>query len=85
MSDEKDFRILFSLVALGVFVVAGITAYLHSILVLPLAIIGLIFIPFILAQGQDKFVHLAEILEKAAFFITLAIIILGFIWLYTPV
>ena len=84
MNEEKDFRILYSLVALGVLVVSAITAYFHSMLALPLAVVGLIFIPFILVQDKEKYAHIAELAEKAMFFITLAIIIIAFIWIYTP-
>ena len=79
MNEEKDFRILYSLVALGVLVVSAITAYFHSMLALPLAVVGLIFIPFILVQDKEKYAHIAELAEKAMFFITLAIIIIAFI------
>ncbi|WP_297982723.1 energy-converting hydrogenase A, subunit K [uncultured Methanobrevibacter sp.] len=85
MNNEKELRILTSLVALGVFIVAGIAAYFQSILALPLAIIGIIFVPFILMQNNEKRAHIAETLEKAAFLITLIIIILSFIYLYSPV
>lgn len=85
MNNEKELRILTSLVALGVFIVAGLAAYFQSILALPLAIIGIIFVPFILMQNNEKRAHIAETLEKAAFLITLIIIILSFIYLYTPV
>ena len=74
MNEEKDFRILYSLVALGVLVVSAITAYFHSMLALPLAVVGLIFIPFILVQDKEKYAHIAELAEKAMFFITLAIL-----------
>lgn len=84
MNEEKYFRILYSLVALGVLVVSAITAYFHSMLALPLAVVGLIFIPFILVQDKEKYAHIAELAEKAMFFITLAIIIIAFIWIYTP-
>ena len=50
----------------------------------PLAVVGLIFIPFILVQDKEKYAHIAELAEKAMFFITLAIIIIAFIWIYTP-
>lgn len=85
MNNEKELRILTSLVALGVFIVAGLAAYFQSILALPLAIIGIIFVPFILMQNNEKRAHIAETLEKAAFLITLIIIILSFIYLYSPV
>jgi len=85
MTDENDMLLLTSFVALGIFIVSVITAYLHSILVLPLVIIGLIFVPLILLQNNEKFAHLSEKLETCAFFITLIIIIIAFIWLYAPV
>ena len=74
MNDEKGMRVLTSLVALGIFVVAGLAAFYQSILALPLAIIGLIFVPFILVQNKEKYAHLAENLEKIAFIITFLII-----------
>ena len=55
MNDEKGMRVLTSLVALGIFVVAGLAAFYQSILALPLAIIGLIFVPFILVQNKEKY------------------------------
>ena len=85
MNDEKGMRVLTSLVALGIFIVAGLAAVYQSILALPLAIIGIIFVPFILIQNKEKTAHLAENLEKLAFFITLFIIIISFICLYCPV
>ena len=84
MNDEKGMRILTSLVALGVFIVAGLAAYFQSILALPMAIIGLIFVPFILVQNTEKSAHLAENLEKIAFFVTFFIICIAFICLYKP-
>ena len=82
MNDEKGMRVLTSLVALGVFIVAGLTAVYQSMLALPLAIIGLIFVPFILVQNKEKYAHLAENLEKIAFVITFLI---TFICLYKPI
>ena len=85
MNDEKGMRILTSLVALGIFIVAGLAAYFQSILALPLAIIGLIFVPFILIQNSEKNAHLAENLEKIAFIITFLVICITFICLYNPI
>ncbi|MDO5849765.1 MAG: hypothetical protein Q4P14_00995 [Methanobacteriaceae archaeon] len=85
MSNDKGMLVLTSLVAVGIFVVALIAAYLQSIVVWPLVVIGLIFIPFILLQDRVKYANLAEKLEHLAFFITLAVIIVGFLIVYTPV
>ena len=85
MNDEKGMRILTSLVALGIFIVTGLAAYFQSILALPLAIIGLIFVPFILIQNSEKNAHLAENLEKIAFIITFLVICITFICLYKPI
>ena len=85
MNDEKGMRILTSLVALGIFIVAGLAAYFQSILALPLVIIGLIFVPFILIQNSEKNAHLAENLEKIAFIITFLVICITFICLYKPI
>ena len=85
MNDEKGMRILTSLVALGIFIVAELAAYFQSILALPLAIIGLIFVPFILIQNSEKNAHLAENLEKIAFIITFLVICITFICLYKPI
>lgn len=84
MNDEKGMRVLTSLVALGVFIVAGLAAYFQSILAFPMAIIGLIFVPFILMQNSEKSAHLAENLEKIAFFVTFIIICIAFVCLYKP-
>lgn len=84
MVNEKGMLVLTSLVAVGIFVVAAIAAYLQSIVVWPLIVIGLIFIPLILLQDRVKFSHLAEKLEIIAFVITLAVIIIGFLIVYTP-
>ena len=73
MNDEKGMRVLTSLVALGIFIVAGLAALYQSVLALPLAVIGLIFVPFILMQNSEKYAHLAENLEKTAFIITFLI------------
>ena len=74
MNDEKGMRVLTSLVALGIFIVAGLAAIYQSILALPLAIIGIVFVPFILMQNKEKNAHLAENLEKISFIITFLII-----------
>ncbi len=84
MNNEKGMRVLTALVALGIFIVAGLAAFYQSMMALPLAIIGIIFVPFILMQNSEKSAHLAENLEKVAFFITLFIIIIAFICLYKP-
>ena len=85
MNDEKGMRVLTSLVALGIFIVAGLAALYQSVLALPLAVIGLIFVPFILMQNSEKYAHLAENLEKTAFIITFLIICITFICLYKPI
>ena len=85
MNDEKGMRVLTSLVALGIFIVAGLAAYFQSIFALPLAIIGLIFVPFIIIQNSEKNAHLAENLEKIAFIITFLVICITFICLYKPI
>lgn len=85
MNNEIGMRVLTSLVALGIFIVAGLAAFYQSILALPLAIIGLVFVPFILMQHNEKNAHLAENLEKIAFIITFLIICITFICLYKPI
>ncbi|MCQ2976807.1 MAG: hypothetical protein MJ232_02225 [archaeon] len=85
MKNDKGMIVLTSLVAVGIFVIAGITSYFHSMLALPIAIIGLIFIPFILLQNKVRYSNISVKLEHIMFFITLAVIIIGFILIYTPV
>ena len=85
MNDEKGMRVLTSLVALGIFIVAGLAAIYQSILALPLAIICIVFVPFILMQNKEKNAHLAENLEKISFIITFLIICITFICLYKPI
>ncbi|AMK15457.1 hypothetical protein [Methanobrevibacter olleyae] len=85
MSNEKGMRVLTSLVALGIFIVAALATYFQSILALPLAIIGIIFVSFILMQKDEKSAHLAENLERLAFIITFLIICIAFICLYKAI
>ncbi len=85
MTNDKGVIILTSFVAVGVFLVAIISTYFQSVILWPVAIIGLLFIPLILLQSRIRFSLLAEKLEKIAFVITLAVIIIGFVVIYTPV
>lgn len=82
--NEKDMVLLTSFVAVGILFIAGITAYIHSWVVLPVAIIGLILIPLLLMENKPKISHITENLEKIVFFIVFFSIVISFISLYVP-
>jgi energy-converting hydrogenase A subunit K len=84
MSQEKDFLILTSLVAIGIIFISGLAVIFHSSTLLPLVIIAILITPLILYQSTEKGSEFAENLEKVMFFITFAIICISIILLYRP-
>ncbi|MDR3222341.1 MAG: energy-converting hydrogenase A, subunit K [Methanobrevibacter sp.] len=85
MNKEKDLIILTSLVAIGVFILGAVVSLLQSMQILPILILGIIFLALILLQIYPKFNHITENLEKIVFFIVLFLIIISFIYLYKPI
>ena len=71
------------MVAIGIIVLAIITTYLHSTIIAPIVIIGIVLAIFtLLAKGN--FSHKIESIEKICFVITFIAIICSFILLYKP-
>ena len=85
MDSEKVIVYLTSLVAIGIIVVGLLATILHSIVLAPIPILGLILLVLILLTNKGHFVHKVESLEKIMFFITFMVIICSFILLYKPV
>ena len=84
MNNENVIVYLTALVAIGIIIVGLLTTFMHSTLIAPVVIIGLIlFIFVILAKGD--FAHKIENIEKLCFFITFIAIILAFILLYRQI
>ena len=84
MGSEKVIVYLTSLVAIGIIVVGLLATILHSTILAPIPILGVILAMFILLTNKGNFAHKIENLEKIMFFITFIVIICSFILLYKP-
>ena len=83
MNSEDVIVYLTSLVAFGIIVVGLLTTALHSYLISPIMIIGIILAIFVLL-AKGNFAHKIESIEKLCFIITFIAIICSFILLYKP-
>ncbi len=83
MNSEDVIVYFTALVAIGIIVVGILTTALHSSLIAPIVIIGLILAIFVLL-AKGNFAHKIESIEKLCFIITLLAIICSFILLYKP-
>ena len=83
MKSEDVIVYLTAIVAVGVIVVGLLTTALHSYLIAPIVIIGLILAIFVLLS-RGNFSHKIESIEKLCFVITFLAIICSFILLYKP-
>jgi len=83
MNSENVIIYLTSLVAIGIIVVGILTTYLHSIIIAPIVIIGVVLAIFVLLS-KGNFSHKIESIEKLCFIITFIVIICSFILLYKP-
>lgn len=83
MNSEDVIVYFTTLVAIGIIVVGLLTTALHSYLVAPIVIIGIILAIFVLLS-RGNFSHKIESIEKACFVITFIAIICSFILLYKP-
>ena len=82
--NSEDIIVYFTaLVAIGMIVIGILTTALHSSLIAPIVIIGLILAVFVLLS-KGNFSHKIESIEKLCFIITLIAIICSFILLYKP-
>ena len=83
MNSENVIVYLTALVAIGVIVVGLLTTALHSYLIVPIIIIGVVLTAFVLLS-KGNFSHKIESIEKLCFVITFLAIICSFILLYKP-
>ena len=83
MNSEDVIVYFTALVAIGMVFVGILTTALHSTLIAPIVLIGIILAIFVfLAKGN--FSHKIESIEKICFIITFIAIICSFILLYKP-
>lgn len=83
MNSEDVIVYLTTLVGVGVIIVGILATLLHSVVLLPIVIIGIILTVFLLLS-RGNFSHKIESMEKICFVITLIAIICSFILLYKP-
>jgi len=85
MSSQKVIVYLTALVAIGIIVVGLLATILHSSVLAPIPVIGLILAILVLLTNRGNFAHKIETLEKIMFFVTFLIIVCSFILLYKPI
>ena len=83
MNSEDVIVYFTALVAIGIIVIGLLTTALHSYLIAPIVIIGIILAIFALL-ARSNFSHKIESIEKICFVITFIAIICSFILLYKP-
>ena len=83
MNSENVIVYFTALVAVGVIIVGLLTTLLHSVLIAPIVVIGLILAIFLLLS-KGNFSQKIESIEKLCFVITFIAIICSFILLYKP-
>ena len=79
MDSEKVIVYLTSLVAFGIIVIGLLATILHSTMLAPIPVLGLILAVLVLLTNKGHFAHTVENIEKAMFFIC------SFILLYKPI
>lgn len=83
MNSEDVIVYLTTLVGVGVIIVGILATLLHSVVLLPIVVIGIILTVFLLLS-RGNFSHKIESMEKICFVITLIAIICSFILFYKP-
>ena len=83
MNSEDVIVYLTTLIGVGVIIVGILATLLHSVVLLPIVVIGIILTVFLLLS-RGNFSHKIESMEKICFVITLIAIICSFILLYKP-
>ena len=83
MNSEDVIVYFTALVGVGIVVLGLVTTFIHSTLVAPIVIIGVILTAFALLS-KGNFAHKIESIEKICFVITILAIICSFILLYKP-
>ena len=84
MNSENEIVYLTAIAAVGVIVVGLVATLLHSTMLVPIVIIGIILTIFVL-YSKGNFSHKIESIEKICFVITFIAIICSFILLYKPI
>ncbi|SDA48221.1 hypothetical protein [Methanobrevibacter millerae] len=85
MSSQKVLVYMTGLVAIGIIVVGLLATVLHSTLLAPIPILGLILAILVLLTNKGDFAHKIENIEKIMFFVTFIVIVCSFILLYKPI
>ena len=83
MNSEDMIVYMTALVAIEIIVVGILTTVLHSAMIAPIVIIGIVLAIFVLLS-KGNFSHKIESLEKVCFIITFLAIVCSFILLYKP-
>ena len=83
MNSENVIVYLTAIVAIGIIVVGGLATFLHSTLLAPIVVLGVILTIFVLL-AKGNFSHKIESIEKLCFIITFLAIVCSFILLYKP-
>ena len=83
MNSEDMIVYMTALVAIGIIVVGILTTVLHSAMIAPIVIIGIVLAILVLLS-KGNFSHKIESLEKVCFIITFLAIVCSFILLYKP-
>ena len=83
MNSEDVIVYFTALVAIGMIVVGLLATLLHSTILAPIVIIGIILAIFVLL-AKGNFSHKIESIEKICFIVTFLAIICSFILLYKP-
>jgi len=81
---ERDLTLLTALVAGGVIAVSLLAAIMQRLSLAVITILGVLFTVLLLLAGREGVSRVAEDLERAAFFLVLAMFIVSFIILYRP-
>ena len=83
MNSEDVIVYFTALVGVGIVVLGLVTTFIHSTLVAPIVIIGVILTAFALLS-KGNFAHKIESIEKICLVITILAIICSFVLLYKP-
>jgi hypothetical protein len=84
MNKETDIIILASFLSVGIILLSAVVVIWERIVVLPILLLGIVFLILTLLQVNPKIAHTSENLEKFFFILTLLIISASFIILYKP-
>ena len=83
MNSEDVIVYFTALVAIGIIFVGILTTALHSYLIAPIVIVGVV-LAILVVLSKGNFAHKIESIEKLCFVITFIVIICSLILLYKP-